>query len=90
MVRAAPARVERNFTVFLLDLFPIFKYFAKGSQVGDEPRRAAIFTFVLSQCVLFMGSIDVVAAIITAIFCLSYALINLTCFFLSVTGGLLT
>ncbi len=70
------------------DLFPFFKYFSKGSRVGDEPRRAAVFTYFLSQAVLFMGSIDVVAAVITAIFCLSYALINLTCFFLSVTGGL--
>ena len=68
------------------DLFPFFKPFAVGSAHGDEPRRAAILTFFISQAVLFMGNIDVVAAVITAIFCLSYALINLTCLFLSVTG----
>ena len=41
------------------DLFSFFRPFAKGSLVGDEPRRAAILTYVFSQLVLFMGSIDV-------------------------------
>ncbi len=68
------------------DLFPFLKIFANGSKHGDEPREATVLTLILSQAVIFMGSMDVIADIITAVFCLSYALINVTCFFLSVTG----
>jgi solute carrier family 12 (potassium/chloride transporters), member 9 len=68
------------------DLFPFLKIFANGSKVGDEPREATVMTLFLSQAVIFMGSMDVIADIITAVFCLSYALINVTCFFLAVTG----
>eukprot|EP00042_Codosiga_hollandica_P044889 m.448610 g.448610 ORF g.448610 m.448610 type:complete len:968 (-) comp56892_c1_seq3:2431-5334(-) len=69
------------------DLFPILKIFGNGSKIGDEPREATVLTLLLSQAVIFMGSMDVIADIITAVFCLSYALINVTCFFLAVTGA---
>ncbi len=69
------------------DLFPIIKPFAKGTAMGDEPRRAVIFTWAIAQCCLFIGDIDSIAPLITSFFCMSYALCNLTAFALAVTGA---
>lgn len=68
------------------ELLPVLSVFGFGSKKGDEPRVAVLFTWVIAQAALFMGNIDVVAPVITAFFCLSYALTNLTCFSLSVMG----
>ena len=69
------------------DLFPFLKYFAKGTDHGDEPRRGVFFTWFFAQCCLFLGDIDAIAPLITSFFCMSYALCNLTAFALSVTGA---
>ena len=68
------------------NLFPILKPCAYGSRHGDEPRISVIVTFALIQCGLFIGNLDVLAPFITAVFCFSYALINLACFVLSALG----
>ena len=68
-------------------LFPGTAFFAKGSAKGDEPRRAVVLTWGIAQACLFIGDLDKVAPLITAFFCLSYALCNLTAFALSVTGA---
>merc|ERR1712195_324447 len=69
------------------DLFRFLKYFAKGTDHGDEPRRGVFFTWFFAQCCLFLGDIDAIAPLITSFFCMSYALCNLTAFALSVTGA---
>ena len=46
-----------------------------------------VITWVIAQCCLFIGSIDAIAPIQTGFFCLSYALCNLTCFVLKITGA---
>eukprot|EP00040_Diaphanoeca_grandis_P027474 m.156509 g.156509 ORF g.156509 m.156509 type:complete len:941 (-) comp30999_c0_seq1:52-2874(-) len=65
------------------NLYPILKPFAYGSPHGDEPRVAVACTYIIAQCGVLIGDLDVVAPIITSIFCLSYALVNMTCFLLS-------
>jgi potassium/chloride transporter 9 len=69
------------------NLFPCLKYFAKGTDKGDEPRRGVFFTWFVAQCCLFLGGLDNIAPLITSFFCMSYALCNLTAFALSVTGA---
>ena len=54
---------------------------------GDEPLIAVMGTWIISQGCVLIGDLDVVAPIITSIFCLSYALVNLTCFALSMSGA---
>jgi len=61
--------------------------FAQGSKIGDEPQRAVMFTWAIAQCGLLLGSIDAIAPVQTGFFCLSYALCNLTCFALKITGA---
>jgi potassium/chloride transporter 9 len=69
------------------NLFPGLSYFGKGTDHGDEPRRAVLFTWAIAQCCVMVGNLDVLAPIITAFFLISYALCNLTAFALSVTGA---
>eukprot|EP00939_MAST-03C_sp_MAST-3C-sp1_P000184 g184.t1 len=72
-------------------LFPwplnYIEFFAQGSKIGDEPQRAVIMTWAIAQCGLLLGSIDAIAPVQTGFFCLSYALCNLTCFALKITGA---
>ncbi len=62
-------------------------FFAKGSAKGDEPRRALLFTFVITISVLLWagnesggGALNVIAAVITMFFLYSYGMINLAAF----------
>ena len=78
-----------NFCIFNLDeVFPGLGIFAQGTAVGDEPTYAVLFTWVITQgcCVIFRGSLDAVANFISALFCLSYAAVNLSAFLLEVSG----
>lgn len=69
------------------NIFPVLRPFAKGSAHGDEPRRAVLLTFFIGESFTLIGDVDVIAPVITAFFCLSYALTNFTCFALSITGA---
>ena len=68
-------------------LYPILNVFSYGSKSGDEPLVAVVGTWVIAQACVMIGNLDVIAPIITSIFCLSYALVNLTCFALSISGA---
>jgi solute carrier family 12 (potassium/chloride transporters), member 9 len=68
-------------------LFPILNTFGYGSKRGDEPLYAVMGTWFISQAAVLIGDLDVVAPVITSIFCLSYALVNFTCFALSISGA---
>ena len=70
-------------TVSLLSHIPT----RAGSKRGDEPLVAVMGTWVISQACVLIGNLDIIAPIITSIFCLSYALVNLTCFALSMSGA---
>eukprot|EP00043_Microstomoeca_roanoka_P027038 m.13406 g.13406 ORF g.13406 m.13406 type:complete len:675 (-) comp7264_c0_seq1:18-2042(-) len=65
------------------NLMPILRPFAYGTKKGNEPRVAVIFTWIVAQGCVMIGDIDVVAPIETSFFCLSYAIVNFTCFILS-------
>lgn len=69
------------------NMFPILKPFAYGSAYGDEPRMAVLGTWIISQSCILIGNLDVVAPIITSIFCMSYALVNFTCLTLAMSGA---
>lgn len=64
---------------------------ALGSQEGErEMRRSLDGTHTacpfIKACVM-IGDIDIVAPIETAFFCLSYAMVNITCFVLGSMGA---
>jgi potassium/chloride transporter 9 len=46
------------------DVFPGLKIFGQGTKSNDEPIVAILFTFILSQCTLFMD-INSIASFVT-------------------------
>ena len=67
---------------------PGLSFFGVGSTKGDEPRRAVLMTWAIAQGMLFVGTLDAVAPIISCFFCLSYAATNFTCFLLKTSGAI--
>lgn len=57
------------------------RWFGTGSGKSDEPRRAIVLTFIIAQIGIFAGDLDTVAPIITMFFLITYATINLACFY---------
>lgn len=51
-----------------------------------EPVRALGLTWLLTQLVMLGGTIDVLAPIMTTFFCLTFCVINLTCFLLQIAS----
>ncbi|MDF1799796.1 MAG: amino acid permease [Planctomycetota bacterium] len=47
---------------------------------GGEPRRAIVVTFLLAQAALMLGTLDVIAPIITMFFMVTYGYLNLATF----------
>ncbi|XP_025078245.1 solute carrier family 12 member 3-like [Pomacea canaliculata] len=61
-------------------IFPLIGLFAKGYGKNEEPRLGYILTFVIAVGVTCIGSLDLIAPIISNFFLMSYALINFACF----------
>lgn len=59
--------------------------FAVGSGAGDEPRPAVILTFVIAQVGIWLGDLDLVAPLITMFFLITYGMLNMACFYESVS-----
>jgi len=62
------------------------RWFAPGSGPGDEPRPALIVTWVLVQACLFIPSLDIIANYASMFYLMSFCVVNLAGFMLSVTG----
>jgi len=67
------------------DVFPVLRFFARGSGKTGEPRRATLVTFLIAQSAIFLGDLDVVAPIITMFFMITYGTLNLACFYEGIT-----
>lgn len=53
------------------------QYFAKGVGATNEPRRALIFSFLLAEAGILIGSLDAIAGIVTMFYIAAYGFINL-------------
>jgi len=70
------------------NIFKWLKYFALGSGISNEPRRAIVITFLLTQSGVLLGDLDSVAPIITMFFLLTYGTINLASFYESISANI--
>ncbi|KAK7115937.1 solute carrier family 12 member 3-like [Littorina saxatilis] len=61
-------------------LFPFIGFFAKGYGKNGEPRRGYFLTFIICLGMTCIGSLDIIAPIISNFFLMAYALINFSCF----------
>ncbi len=63
------------------NIFPRLRWFARGSGRCGEPRRAVALTFLIAQLGVLAGELDTIAPIITMFFLMTYATVNLACFY---------
>ena len=68
------------------ELIPALRVFGKGSIGADEPRRAILCSWLIAQAALFIGKLNAIAPILSMFFLLTYAIINLTCYVLDISG----
>mmetsp|Transcript_7710 Transcript_7710/g.15299 ORF Transcript_7710/g.15299 Transcript_7710/m.15299 type:complete len:1094 (+) Transcript_7710:590-3871(+) len=60
--------------------WPWLNYFGKGRGVANEPVRAYLLTFAITCGCTVVGSLDVIAPLISNFFMVSYAFTNYACF----------
>ena len=67
------------------EIFRSFNFFASGSGLSHEPRRATVLTCVIAQICIFLGDLNAIAPIITMFFMITYGLLNLATFYEAIT-----
>ena len=63
------------------NVFRVLRPMARGAGPTNEPRRAAVLTFVVAEAAVLLGDLDIVAPVITMFFMATYGLLNLACFY---------
>jgi amino acid transporter len=66
-------------------VFAWLRVFAPGSGRQNEPRRAIVLTFAISQTCIALGDLDTIAPLITMAFLMTYGTLNLATYYESVT-----
>ena len=62
-------------------VFKSLLFFGKGSGPNQEPRRAIVMTFLISQFCILVGDLNAIAPIITMSFLITYGMLNLATFY---------
>ena len=62
-------------------VFRSLYFFGKGSGPNQEPRRAIVLTFLISQFCILVGDLNAIAPIITMSFLITYGMLNLATFY---------
>jgi len=69
------------------EVFRSLRFFAAGSGPNNEPRRAIVLTFAISQACILLGDLNAIAPILTMAFMITYGLLNLATFYESITSN---
>jgi len=69
------------------EIVPFTSIFKKGDGPNDEPRRAVLLIYFGIILVTLIGEINSIAPVITVLQTLTYGFVNISCFFLSITGA---
>ncbi|MFT5300947.1 MAG: amino acid transporter [Mariniblastus sp.] len=68
------------------NVFPILRPFSVGNGKANEPRRATVLTFLISQvAILLVSDLNTIAPLITMFFMITYGLLNLATFYEAIT-----
>lgn len=67
------------------EIFQQTKFFAVGSGKSNEPRRAVVLTYLISEVAIVAGDLNAIAPIITMFFMVTYGLLNVATFYEAVT-----
>lgn len=68
-------------------VFPFLTFFAKGHGGSGNPRRAVLLAGVIAVLTIIMGNLNVVAAIVSMFFLISYGLLNYATYFEAKTAS---
>lgn len=68
-------------------VFPFLTFFAKGYGVSDNPRRAVLLAGAIAVLTIIMGNLNLVAAIVSMFFLISYGLLNYATYFEAKTAS---
>lgn len=63
------------------NIFHFLRWFGRGSGPAGEPRRATVLTFLIAQIGILAGDLNTIAPVITMFFLMTYAAVNLACFY---------
>ncbi len=61
------------------------RFFAPGSGPANEPRRAVLAAFVIAEACILLGGLNLIAAIVTMAFLMTYGLLNVATFYEAIT-----
>lgn len=68
------------------NVFPLLRPFAVGTKKSNEPRRAIVLTFLISQAaIILVSDLNKIAPLITMFFMITYGLLNLATFYEAIT-----
>ena len=68
------------------NVFSSLSMFAGGSGVNEEPRRATIVTFAISQAAIWLvADLNTISPLITMFFMITYGLLNMATFYEAIT-----
>ncbi|MEQ8425786.1 MAG: amino acid permease, partial [Cyclobacteriaceae bacterium] len=57
------------------------RFFSRGVGKSNEPRNALLMTFIIAECGILIGELDVIARIVSIFFITTYGFLNLSCAF---------
>ena len=63
------------------------EFFGVGHGPADEPRRATVLSLVIAVAVVWAGSLDAVAEVISMFFLIAYGMINFSAFVEGISGN---
>ena len=66
-------------------VFGWLRPFSAGSGKNNEPRRAIVLTFLISQTCVLLADLNTIAPLITMFFMITYGLLNLATFYEAIT-----
>ena len=61
-------------------LGPISKIFIRGTTDSGNPVAAVFISWILVQCVMFVGSLNKIAKLCSVLYLMSYCFVNAACF----------
>ncbi|XP_066458049.1 solute carrier family 12 member 3-like [Eleutherodactylus coqui] len=68
-------------------LYPFIGFFGKGYGKNNEPIRGYLLAFIIAVAFILIAELNTIAPIISNFFLCSYALINFSCFYASITNS---
>lgn len=69
------------------NLLPILDSFAQGTEVGDTPTYAVLFTWAFCQCILYVDSVNLIAQLVTMTSLLTFGVLSFATLALKAGGA---